>query len=997
MTKTVYTIGPSLPFVDTLATGVWEQAGGDPVRLARYYILLPTRRSCRSLREAFLRLSDGKPTLLPRMAPIGDVDEDELVLSGDANVSPEDRPSLDLPPAISAIRRQLLLGEMIRKRPSRPTPDQAALLAREMGSLIDQVATERLNFDDLKTLDVGEYAAHWSETLEFLELVTEFWPDILAEEGLLDPAERRNRMLAAQARQWSESPPSSPVIAAGSTGSIPATADLLSVIAELDQGCVVLPGLDQGLDDSTWLALGPTHPQYGLRHLLSHMEVDRQSVGEWPTSTNLSHDSEIPSDRETLIRRAFLPASATGDVISLNDLPTETLRGVLRVDCKDTAQEATVISLIMRETLETPGKTASLVTQDRNLARRVVSELKRWNINIDDSAGVPLIQTPPGTFLLSVADAIAEDLAPVALLALLKHPLTAGGQSPGTFRQWVRELEVGALRGPRPDPGFEGLLSALSAPKHGKLRELVENLRQEAEPFCACLTENPVKLQRALRAHISFAEFLTGSDEQSGQDRLWRGDAGETLARFLADLHDALDEGMEISPRDYTPFLKTLMCGAVVRPRFGRHPRLNILGPLEARLQHADHIILGGLNEGVWPPEPQSNPWMSRPMMTAFGLPVPERRIGLSAHDFVQAFCAGTVTLTRSERVDGVPTVPSRWLRRLDNLVTDTVYEGALKPDPYLTEISEALDRPESTERLQHPAPKPPVSSRPRQLSVTRIRTLQRDPYAIYARSILKLEPLKSIDAEPGPAERGIIIHDILDRFIRKYPRDLPDNAEAVLVDIGRDAFARTLSNTTVAAFWWPRFQRIAEWFIDDEQTRRANGEFPAMNDMNETTKRVASEIDGCIEFDAPGGLFRLRARADRVNSLPGGGLAVIDYKTGQTPTAAQAETGLEPQLPLEAAMIHQGAFKDVPRDEVHRLTYIRLTGGRIPGEVRNLKLDVGKVAADTWENFKILIAGYDNPDQAYLPHVRPMTTRDVGDYDHLARVREWLLSEDDP
>ncbi len=980
----VYTIPANFPFVEALAHGIITESGGDPIALARYHILLPTRRSCRSLREAFLRLGEGRPTLLPRMTPIGDVDEDELVLSEDLPGSPGEA-ALDLPPAVPALRRQLILMRLIRGRDPNQSPDQAALLARELAGLMDQVATERLDFSDLATLDVGSFADHWQETLEFLKLVTEHWPAILAEEGAIDPADRRNRLLEAQATRWRDNPPHSPIIAAGSTGSIPATADLLAAVAALPTGAVVLPGLDAGMDKDAWDAVGPTHPQFGLKHLLDHLGVSRAAVEAWP-----GIDTKVaPESRTALLRYALLPAPSTGTPVTEDALSVDALDGVERVDCPDPGKEAEVIAITVRRTLETPGKTVALVTPDRNLARRVASELARWDIEVDDSAGIPLDQTAPGAFLRLTAALVVEELSPVPLLAALKHPLAACGGNPAACRTNIRNLEIAALRGVRPGPGLAGLRSALKdGTEHAEPRAFLDDLEEILSPLTTVMEEAETPFAAVLKIHVGVCEALCTSDQTSGAERLWRGDAGEALATFIAELHDALDDSVTVSGMDYGALLDTLMMGRVVRPRHNRHPRVQIWGPMEARLQHADTLILGGLNEGTWPPEPASSPWMSRPMMTAFGLPLPERRIGLSAHDFAQAFAAPHVVLTRADRVDGTPTVTSRWLRRIENLVSTSAHADQFLPDRESLAIAMALDTPTKAEEISPapPAPTPPVSARPRGLSVTRIRILQRDPYAIYARYVLGLKLLDPIDADPGAAQRGTIVHDALEVFLRAHLKELPGDAEDRLVEAGRQAFGDHMTRPGVRAFWWPRFKRIAQWFIADERARRTGGAMPAV-----------VESEGEIEFDAPGGPFRLRAKADRIDRLAGGGLAIIDYKTGVVATAPQAETGLEPQLPLEAAMAERGKFAGAPADEVRALMYIKLSGGRVPGEVKTLKLDAHAVAEDAWVGLQQLISEYDHPDKPYHSHLRPMKARETGDYDHLARVKEWLSEEDEP
>jgi len=999
----VYTIAPDLPFVDTLAAGIVDRWGGDPLSLARVRVLLPTRRSCRSLREAFLRLSGGKPTLLPNMAPLGDVDEDALFIGAEAAVGEviggpfESTAGPDIPPAIGGLRRQLLLGRLVMARGS-VTPDQAIRLASELAKLLDQVHTERLSFDRLAELAPDRFADRWREVLRFLTILTDVWPDVLAEEGVIDPADRRNRLLDAQSELWQARPTESPVVAAGSTGSIPATADLLKTIAQLPQGAVVLPGLDRDAADDHWDGLEPHHPQYGLARLLDHLGVRRGAVTDWPAPLETVPSKARPQGRTALLRDALAPPGAASPSASI---AADALTGINRIDCPTPREEAAVIALAIREALETRGKTVALVTPDRGLARRVTAELARWRIEIDDSAGLPLSQTPPANFLRLTARMIAEGLAPVPLLAALKHPLCRCGMETAAFRAGVRRLEVEALRGPRPDPGIAGLSRALAKPgddvrqSTAELTSIIATIERASVEFTQLMTAPAASVGELVRAHADFAQELCRGSRQAngegdgvdedGSRRLWSGDDGEHLALFLSELADTAGALGEILPATYPALLDALMSGLVVRPRYGRHPRVHIWGLLEARLQRADLTILAGLNEGTWPPEPEASPWMSRPMMKRFGLPLPERRIGLTAHDFTQAAGAPEVLLTRSERVDGAPSVPSRWLLKLDSRIEAADLGERLPARPELLAWAHALDRPENVTPVAPPRPTPPVDARPRRLSVTRIETWVRDPYAIYAERILRLRPLDPVDADPGAAERGILIHRALERFVEDYPDALPDDPAAALIDIGRQVFEDHLVRPGVRAFWWPRFLRIAEWFAAFERSRRESGMHP-----------LATETAGELAIATGGDPFVLTAKADRIDGAADGRLAIVDYKTGVAPTAPQVETGLVPQLSLEAAMALDGAFAGIETDTIGDLVYLRLSGGRIPGEERVLKLDAMDVAAKALDGLKRRIAAFDNPKTPYLSRPRPMFEGRFGDYDHLARVREWRTAEGD-
>ncbi|MBT6093452.1 MAG: double-strand break repair protein AddB [Rhodospirillaceae bacterium] len=981
MRPNVFTIPAGWCFVDALAEGLMSRAGDAPEALANITVLLPTRRAGRSLREAFLRISGGRPLLLPRMMPLGDMEDDELLIGGweMAGMSGDD--TLALPPPVSGLRRQLLLARLIIARPDNPaTPEQAMFLAVELARLLDQVHTERLDFTSLADLVPEAFAAHWQVTLDFLKLLTELWPGLLAAEAALDPADRRNRLLEARTRQWLNQPPDGQIIAAGSTGSIPATADLLAAIAVLPGGAVVLPGLDCAASDEVWNNLVPSHPQYGMAQLIAHIGVDRTDVEDWPaTGGNITTPT-----RAKLINAALAPAAATDlPQISTSEL-SDALAGMTRLDCPGPAQEAVAIALMMRRNLEAPGQTTALITPDRGLARRVAAELRRWDIEIDDSAGLPLAQTPPGAFLRLCLDVVAGGLPPVALLSLLKHPLTALGLKPGLCRHQARLLEIAALRGPRPAPNMDGLRNALTEGNDKldpAISPFLDRLQAALAPLQEIFDSAAPSLADLVRAHMETAEALAATDAENGDEVLWAGEAGEMAAALLTDLEQAADAFAVLSPRDYPALFEAAMIGRVVRPRYGTHPRLFIWGLMEARLQRADLVILGSLNEGSWPPESIASPWMSRPMMEDFGLPLPERRVGLTAHDFVQGLGAPRVVMTRAERVAGTPTVPCRWLRRLDNLLQRLGIPStlALASDEHWLQWTNAMDHPARPRPVKAPRPTPPVEARPTQLSVTRIETLIRDPYAIYAGQILKLRPLDPLQADPGAAARGMIVHDALDEFIKTFPDTLPDDAERHLLEIGRRHFDSHLTRPGVRALWWPRFQRIAGWFIANERRRRDQG-----------FHTQATEVSGKLEIDGFQAPFTVTARADRIDYRADVGYAIIDYKTGAPPTAKQVETGWNPQLPLEAAMAEAGQFTGLDAKPTAQLVYMRLSGGRQPGEERVLKLDAGETISKAVVGVTKLVHKFEDPATPYPSQPRPQFLNRFADFDHLARVKEW-------
>ena len=975
----VFTIAGDQPFLDRLAEGINSRHGATPLGLAAVSVILPTRRACRGLHEAFLRLCGGHPTLLPRLLPLGDLDAEELDLTlGDDGGS-----SLGIPPALPEMRRRLLLTRLIlhwgQQTGQGPIlPAQAAVLARDLSRLLDQVQTERLGFEALDSIVPDELAQHWQITREFLEIVTTAWPGVLEGYDAIDPAARRNRLIDGQIAAWRGRAPRHPVIAAGFAAASPAASDLLTYLAYQANGAVVLPGVDTAADDALWAAIGsdPTHPQYGLHRLLLALGTRHDSLRLWSGAPR-------HSPRIQLVSEIMRPAPVSDKWTELGHLDAASLDGMARYDCAGAQEEAGVIALLLRQQLETPGATAMLVTPDRGLARRVAAELKRWDIDIDDSAGIALNLSPPGVFLRLIAQAAIEHLAPIPLLALLKHPLAGLDYETGVLRGLVRRFEIQSLRGPRQAPGLPGLAALTHPGTEPDIAAMLDRLATAMAPLLDLMAQPAASLHDLLTAHIEAAERLAATATQTGADRLWDEEAGAALADFVSELRDSATDFMPLSGTDYPVLLETLLAGGTVRPRFGKHPRLQILGTLEARLQHADLMILGGLNEGVWPAEPGQDPWMSRPMRKSFGLPPGEAQIGLAAHDLAAGMMARQVVLTRALRVDGAPTVPSRWLLRLETVLKASGL-ALTAADPVIA-WQGLLDRPERITRLDPPAPRPTVSARPRSLSVTEIETWRRDPYAIYAKHSLGLTSLDPIDEDPGAADRGSFIHQALDRFLQIVPRPTGDAALARLLDCGREAFGQALEQPGIWAFWWPRFERIAFWFLEWEAARA------------DQIVESYTERRGALLLSSPSQSqsqsFELRARADRIDRLQDGSLAIIDYKTGGVPSALEVELGFSPQLPLEAAMAAAGGFERVPEGAVSTLLYLKLSGGDPAGaeiQAGGSKAEPAALASAAIDGLRALIDLFADPETPYLARPDPEKAPRYSDYAHLARLDEW-------
>jgi ATP-dependent helicase/nuclease subunit B len=979
----LFSIPAQAPFLDALAAA-WLTRRGPVLAASRGLILLPTRRAARALAEAFLRAADGAPLLLPRITAIGALDEVPLALHG----------ALEVPPAVEPMPRLAVLARMILAMQGANgaprTLEGAWRLAGELAALMDEA--ERAEIDLASALPQAAdaaYAEHWGRTLAFLRIVTATWPDWLAEQGQMNPAARQVALLDAQARAWADDPPDEPVWVAGFIGGIPSVARLLRVVANLPNGLVVLPGLDTELDDAAWDALGEAHPQAGLRRLLADLQATRGDVRPWPVAM----PSAVPASRVGLLREALLPAAALARWQDAAPAPPAAL---WRLAPSDQQEEAAAIALVLRGGLERPGTRAALVTPDRALAGRVAAELLRFGVVADDSAGEPLAETPPAVFLRLLAVAIDAGLAPVPLLAMLKHPLAAAGMSTAACRHAARALELACLRGPRPGAGLAGLRRAVdqhAAP--AEARDLLARMEACLEPALRMASAVAAAPGAMLAALIDAAERLAATDTEPGPARLWAAEEGEALATRLAAALDALPV-LPDQPRGTLPgLLDALLEGGVVRSRralrggdqAGEHPRVFIWGLLEARLQSVDLMVLGGLAEGVWPPATDPGPWLSRPMRRAIGLDSPEEVVGQSAHDFVACACAApVVVLSCPRRRDRAPAVPARWLTRLDAYL-----EGHDKlPLHPATHWAAAMDKPLDGPRpVAPPRPCPPVARRPRRLSVTEIETWQRDPYAIHARHILGLRALDPLDQSTEAADYGSLVHAGLHRFFDAHGADWPDDAGALL----RAALSHELQaarlRPALEAWWAPRFDRIADWVALHESRRRAAA----------VPVRILSERRG--EWFLRHRDFRLVGRADRIEIAEDGALTILDYKTGQPPGRQDVAAGLALQLPLEAAMAHAGAFADVPRGSAAgALLYWHLTGGHRAGEEKPIRPKAPATTADqvaaAVARLEALIEAYDDPARCYLSQPRPGLAPRYTDYAQLARVAEWAALEDD-
>ena len=1015
----------STPFLPSLVEAVrggvfWpEVRASDPLSLASATIYVPGRRAARALRRAFLDGCDGA-TLLPRILAIADLDDDAVAVDDPAErvVGLPEETALPL----GGLARQLAVMRLMEAWPTAETPPHvdgpvivpcspadAAHLAADLIRLMDEVGRERADWAKLDTVLDERLTAYWGVARDFLQVAIAEWPRHLARIGAVDAAEARDRMIVAEAQRLRDG--AGPVLVVASPSYVPAQAELAAAALARPDGVVLLPGLDPEMDDEAWqFVRGGTvrgrdhapdhgHAQAGLCHLLEHLRVPRGDV------EMLGAPDEVTAARDAVLREALRPAETTdrwserAERLGV-DAPDLAFRDVTLMEAANEREEALAVAVSLRGALAAGHERIALVTPDRVLARRVEAELRRWGLDVDDSGGRPLGSTPPAILARALAAAVEARFAPVPTLAVLKHPLARppAYEAPGSYRADVGRLERIALRGLAPDPGLGGIARRLDDDderrlagdeevRTGPARRVLASLEAATDGLRALFADTaPVPLAALAAAHRDACVALAG-------DALWEQEDGEALASLFDGLvaHGATEEPLAVYPRDYPALFTALLSGQAVRRRRPSHPRIAILGLLEARQLAFDHCILAGLNEGTWPGAQRNDAWLSRPMRAGIGLPPPEKRLGEAAHDFAQGFASRHLVLSRALRSGGAPTIAARWLQRLDAVAGDALAAARLRGAACLDE-ARMLDRAAPARAIARPNPRPPLEARPRKLSITEIETWVRDPYSIYARHVLKLRALDPLDDPAGPRQRGTVIHAALEAFAAHDPAG--DRAPETLRALMDAALEPYLGRPEVAALWRRQMHAIADWVCGWETERREG-------------LTVHAELGGAwaLPGDVP---FVLTGRADRVEIDAEGRIGLVDYKTGNVPTPAQMARGFSPQLALGAAMARAGAFDAKLSEagaalegrEIGHLTYVELKGTRDGNAERPYKAgrdnpEVAALVDETVAGLLKLVAAYEDPAQGYAAMPRAQWRLAYGDYDHLARVREWALADD--
>ncbi len=934
-----------------------------PQDISRIEIYVNTQRMQRRIRRLF---ADGGARLLPRIRVLGDIGRD-LDMAG-------------LPPAVPPLRRRLELAQLVTRlveqEPDLTPRSMIFDLSNSLADLMDEMQGEGVSPAQLQALDVTDQSGHWQRALKFISLVEQFLGE--AAKTHPDKEGRQRQVIEALVDRWQTSPPAHPVIIAGSTGSRGATALLMQAVSKLPQGAVILPGFDFEMPRSAWAQLddalrGEDHPQYRFAALLHALDMTPEDVEIW---SNLPAPSPA---RNRLLSLALRPAPVTdqwqieGPTFADVEQATQDLT---LIEAKSPRHEALAIALVIRDATERHEPIA-LITPDRNLTRQVTAALDRWGIEPDDSAGRPLALSAPGRLLRHVGEMFLHDMTGDRLLAILKHPLTHTGTERGDHLRWTRDLELEVLRRGLPHPTPD-ILTNWAEKREGdtNLQDWVQWVNQT---LIRPRTPKSHPLADWVDQHITLSEAITRGPNGDTPGELWLKAAGREALKKISELQNEAAYGGEMAAQDYFSLFSDILNQGEVRDPVTPHKGVMFWGTLEARVQGTKTVILAGLNEGSWPEAPAPDPWMNRAMRQQVGLLLPERRVGLSAHDFQQAAAADRVYFTRAARNDESETVPSRWINRLTNLLHGMSSQGAESLDDMRkrgakwAEWAEALDTSfVSIPPENRPSPRPPVPSRPTRLSVTRISKLIRDPYAIYAEQILRLRPLRPLQQSPDAPLRGTVLHKVLEEFIANRPEsETNSEAKSRLIDVADAVLTVDAPWPATRALWRAKLERVADWFITQESKRRA------------FSTNIGNEVRGKIYLEEEG--FTLSGTADRIDQDNDGNLRLYDYKTG-TPPSTKAQRFFDKQLLLEAVMAAEGGFENLPAMPVSHVAYIGLGSKPTISEIPLSPAEIEQIK----DELVTLIRAYSTSEQGYLSRRAVQEQSFEGDYDHLARFGEW-------
>lgn len=890
-----YSNYPGSDLATLSAAFILERVGKDS--LPNAVVLLPTRRAATALREAFRNIAGDGTLLLPRMISLADVGEELLTLLG------HDALALlqQVPPAMSPSQRQYLLAQQVmlyervrfeRDRAAGLQVSESSLrvehalqLANYLADLQDRCtrANIDLSYGKLKDLVLGDYAEHWKESVAFLDIVGTIWPEVEAEQGQITPAAHEVQLLSALRDAWEQKAPSYPVFAVGSTASQPATASLLSTIARMENGHVVLPGLDPRMAPEAWNAVHESHPYFHLKHLLDANGLtarDVQPLGETPEHCSIWLE-------------ALCRVEATGQWRTQTIAP-ERFSHLRTIACQHAEEEARVITLLMREGLEKKEGRIALITPDESLMERVAAQLGFYGIAANRLSQGALSNTESGSLVVALMEWLAAPESVRPLVQLLRHKLVQLGDA----EQWAGWVDL-----------FEYESRGISAHNVGQLPAVPTTLRETAAYKA---------LHRVARevGDMARARVMPSVWVARVQGLL------QALAPVAGQAHEKLAEGLEqcagadilgpLEQQGFAALLAEILDASWRGPQFNAHPQLVMLTPVEARLQRFDRVILGNMVDRLWPGLYGQSPWLNLAQQAELGLPGVEQHATLLAHDVLMHGSCGEVFLTYPQRDAGSPAARSRYLERLLALAeAQGMKASALEAARYRDLAEQRFDAPFAPE--QPPTPRP--SERPKKLSVSLLDKAIGDPFSIYARAILGLRALDELDAEPEPRDLGSRVHAALET-LANYWTQHKQGPELVELEAMASTALRDLEGRPAVQLFWSRRIMMALHYVNAREAQRRGAVL--------AEERIEQAID------TKHGALLLKGKIDRIE-----GGYLVDYKTGKPPEQSKISQGQAVQLLAYARM------RAAQGHDVAGLEYWGLPGGKAPAKQEDVMLEL--------------------------------------------------------
>jgi ATP-dependent helicase/nuclease subunit B len=903
-----------------------------PETLAQAVVFVPNRRSVAVMRDAFAHELDGKATLLPRFIPLADIGDALLGLIGSAAFEILEA----IPVAMPLAQQRYILTQQVaifeRKHRPHVSLDYAMTMADALMELQENIARAGVSITRAQLLDLmpKNYAEHWRDAIEFLAILTDVWPSIEQEMGVITATAHELRVMEALATYWAKQPPAYAVYAVGSTASQSVTAQLLKTIAHMPQGAVILPGIDPTMDAGEWEAIAAGHPLFHLKQFLDGFAIPPANV------TPL-----VNAPRSIWLEASVPPAFVPKWPVRI--LPDH--RSLRLIPCAQPEEEVRVISLLLREALENPAQHVALITPDERLMAQVASHMKRYDITVDRLNAGTLASTQIGSLWAVLLAALMEPERQLPLRSLLHHPLMAIDPAlrQGLEKGWhgLNRSHAGHL--PRHDANLN------AHPNYAALAAFVKQIYK--------LSSQTMSASGWVNACRSLLEAWV---EESGQ-------AHDAVEAELAAI--AYADGFGAMPiQDFAALLTDRLATPWRDAGLNTHPRIHLLTPVEARLQRFDCVIFANMVDDLWPGMHQPNPWMNLAASESLGLPDVAERVSLMAHDVLMLGSYGEVFLTYPRRAGGSPTTRSRFIERLLTLLASHRIAEADITAAHYASWAQMLYASDVYAPEAPATPRPTGAQRPRRLPVTDIEKLVKDPFHIYAKHVLGLRKLDEIDASPEASDFGSLTHKAAEELSRHWDAEKRPATQSELAQMAQHALRELSERPSIDIFWRARLKNGLHYVNHLEAEHR------------DALTHVACEEKIEQSFPLTGNeAITLYGRIDRVETR-NTGITIIDHKTGQPPSQKEILDGRAPQLL---------AYSMLLGDRVEAVQYWALPRLGTQGDITQAEITPEILAQFEAKLRSALLTMLDEATP-FLARPNGGDDRFGGDYDGISRWDEW-------